>query len=130
MNASRGIKAAWGLGASEFPAVGQCGVGCGVGTEEGGSVPGKEMDCHVGGEVVVGIGQSGVDVHILLPLEATLKAHPDGILVGVDDAIDNRHFAPGGVRVKLGLAGGEQQQDRNDREKALHAEQGLEFVDS
>ncbi len=88
------------------------------------------MDCHVGGEVVVGIGQSGVGVHVLLPLEATLKAHPDGILVGVDDAIDNRHFAPGGVRVKLGLAGGEQQQDRNDREKALHAEQGLEFVDS
>jgi len=68
------------------------------------------VDSNVDRAVVVGIGDSGIAVEVALTLKTSLDAYPYGVLVGVDNAVDRRHFTPRGVGVEVGFAGGEEEQ--------------------
>lgn len=109
------------FGIGEFPTVDK-----GVGSRDAviGAVdafPRQKVDGDVVGEVVVGIGNSGIVVEIVFAKVTALHTSPDGVGFDVEDTVDGGDVAPGCVGTEFDLAGGEGKEgDGKKRQRMFH----------
>ena len=88
--------------------VAEC-VGEGDGVDEGAVAVGKDRDFDGTLGVVERVGDGAGLVDAALAEEAAFDAHVGGVVVLVEDAVDDGYFAPGGVWGEVDFAGGKEQ---------------------